>query len=75
MLTFIDHKLHIIKQVHNEFMGGLNVIMIGEFYQTPFAQDSSIFKQINNIFNTIASNYWSKDVQGNELKKGCDKMI
>ncbi len=32
MLPFIYRKLHIIKQVHNEFMGGLNLIMIGDFY-------------------------------------------
>jgi hypothetical protein len=54
MLTFIDCKLRILKQVHNEFMGSLDVIMIGEFYQTPSVWDSWIFKQINNIFNTIA---------------------
>jgi hypothetical protein len=33
MLTFIDCRLHAIKQVHNQFMGGLDVIMIGDFYQ------------------------------------------
>jgi hypothetical protein len=70
MLTFIDHKLHIIKEVHNEFMGGLNVIMIGDIYQTPFVRNSWNFKQINNIFNTIASNYQSKYVQDYELQEG-----
>jgi hypothetical protein len=35
MLSFIDHILHVIKQVHKELMGGLDVIMIGDFYQTP----------------------------------------
>jgi hypothetical protein len=35
MLFFIDCRLHIIKQVHNEFMGGLDVIMTSDFYQTP----------------------------------------
>jgi hypothetical protein len=49
MLTFIDCKLRIIKQLHNEFMGGLDVIMIGDFYQTPSIRDSWIFKQISNI--------------------------
>jgi hypothetical protein len=34
-LTFIDHKLWVIKQVHNQFMGGIDVIMIGDFYQMP----------------------------------------
>jgi hypothetical protein len=33
MLTFIDHKLRDIKQTHNKFMGGLDVIMISHFYQ------------------------------------------
>jgi hypothetical protein len=33
MLTFIDHKLRDIKQTHNEFMGGLDVIMTSDFYQ------------------------------------------
>ncbi len=51
-------------------MGGLNVIMIGNIYQPPFVWDSWIFKQINNIFNTIASNYWSKYVQGYEVQEG-----
>jgi hypothetical protein len=31
MLTFIDCKLCAIKQVHNQFMGNLDVIMIGNF--------------------------------------------
>jgi hypothetical protein len=33
MLSFIDCRLQIIKQVHNQFMGGLDIIMIGDFYQ------------------------------------------
>jgi len=32
MLTFIDCRLRAIKQVHNQFMGGLDVIMTGDFY-------------------------------------------
>jgi hypothetical protein len=32
LLPFINCKLHILKQVHNEFMGGLDVITIGDFY-------------------------------------------
>jgi hypothetical protein len=40
MLTFIDFKLCDIKQVHNEFMGGFDVIMTCDFYQTPPIQNS-----------------------------------
>jgi hypothetical protein len=32
MLTFIDYRLCAIKQVHNQFMGGLDVTMLGDFY-------------------------------------------
>jgi hypothetical protein len=35
MLSFIDRRVRIIKQVHNEFMGGLDVIMTSDFYQAP----------------------------------------
>ncbi len=62
MLTFIDCKLRIIKQAHNEFSGGLDVIMISDFYQTPLLRNSWVFKQISNNFNNIASNYWSEYV-------------
>jgi hypothetical protein len=34
MLTFIDRKLLcVIKQVHNQFMGGLDITMIGNLYK------------------------------------------
>jgi len=32
-----------MKQVHNQFMGGLDVIMTCDFYQTPLVQVSWIF--------------------------------
>jgi hypothetical protein len=35
MLSSIDCRLWIIKQVHNQSMGGLGVIMINDFYQAP----------------------------------------
>ncbi len=57
-LSFIDHRLCIIKQ----FMGGLNVIMTGDFYQTLLVRDSWIFKPITNTLKTITLNYWLKYV-------------
>jgi hypothetical protein len=44
MLTFIDHRLHVIKRVHNQFMGGLDIIMTRDLYKAPLLQDSWIFK-------------------------------
>jgi hypothetical protein len=35
MLSFINRRLYVIKEVHNTFMGGLDVIMTGDFYQAP----------------------------------------
>lgn len=32
MLTFINNRLRVIKQVHSEFMGGFDIIMIGDYY-------------------------------------------
>jgi len=32
MLSFIDNRLRIIKQVHNQFMDSFDVIMIGDFF-------------------------------------------
>jgi hypothetical protein len=49
MLSFIDRRLHVIKQVDNEFIGRWDIIMISDFYQTPHIQDSWIFKSIINI--------------------------
>jgi hypothetical protein len=31
MPTFIDHKLFVMKQAHNKFMGNLDVIMTNDF--------------------------------------------
>ncbi len=68
MLSFIDHILRINKQVHNEYMGGLDVIMTNDFFQAPFVWDWWIFKPITNTFNTIALNYWLEYVQCYELQ-------
>jgi hypothetical protein len=58
ILYFIDHRLHIMKKIHNEFTGGLDVIMTSDFYQTPLDWNSWIFKPITNTFNIITLNYW-----------------
>ncbi len=44
MLSFIDCKLHVIKQIHKFFMNVFNVIMIGDFCQAFLVQDLWIFK-------------------------------
>ncbi len=34
-LTFGDYRLFMIKQIHNEFISGLDIIMIIYIYQVP----------------------------------------
>jgi len=52
MLTFIDHRLHILEQVHDQFMGGFNVIMTCNFYQVHLVWNLWILnkKPMNSIF-------------------------
>ncbi len=69
MLSFIYCRLCVIKQVQNEFMGGLDVIMTNDFYQALLVLDSWIFKPIIYIFNSITINYWSKYAPCYELKQ------
>jgi hypothetical protein len=57
MLTFIDQRLRVIKQVHNQFMGGLDVIMTNDFYQAPLVKDSWIFKPKLDGFNIFGTNF------------------
>jgi hypothetical protein len=46
-----------IKQVHNQFMGGLNVIMTCDFSQMPPIQDSWIFSFKNIGLNILTTNF------------------
>jgi hypothetical protein len=42
-VSLVSNKmLRIIKQVHNEYMGGLDIIMTNDFYQAPPIRDSWI---------------------------------
>jgi hypothetical protein len=57
MLTFIGHRLHVIKQVHNKFMGGLYIIMTNDFYLVILIQDSWIFKLKIDGFDLFSYNF------------------
>ncbi len=70
MLTFIDHKLLcVIKQVHNQFMGGLDITMIGDLYQVSSIQDSWIFKSKTSSLNILGTNLWHENIKCYELKQ------
>jgi hypothetical protein len=69
MLSFIDHKLRIIKKVLDNFMGGLDVIMSSDFYQDPSIQDSWIFKPRLDGLNILETFFWYEHVKCYELKQ------
>jgi hypothetical protein len=40
MFNVINNRLKSIKHIQNNFFGGVDVIMIGDFYQAPLVKDS-----------------------------------
>jgi hypothetical protein len=48
IFNVIDNRLKFIKHIQNKFFGGVDVILIGDFYQASHVKDSWIF-QISKI--------------------------
>jgi hypothetical protein len=69
MLTFIDSRLRNIKRIHNKIMGGLDVIMIGYFYQATLVQDPWILKSRINGLNVLGTHLWQENIKCYELKQ------
>jgi hypothetical protein len=69
MLNVINNKLRFIKHIQNKFFNGVDVIMIGDFYQAPLVKDSWIFQNIKNNVNALAPTFWQTYVQCYELNK------
>ncbi len=49
-------------------MGGLNIIMLGGFYQAPSIQNSCIFRPKLDELNILGTNHWNEHVKCYELK-------
>ncbi len=47
----INNRLRSIKHIQNNFFSGVNVIMIGDFYQTPPMKGSWIFQNMKYNVN------------------------
>jgi hypothetical protein len=69
MLSFIVHRLHVIKQVHKEFMVGLDVVMTTNFDHIMPIQYSWIFKLKTNKFDILGTNFWNENIKCYELKQ------
>jgi hypothetical protein len=79
VLSFINHRLHVIKQVHNEFMGGLNVIMIGDNIKFPLSKIHGFSNQ-QLIFLILECYVLQQNIDQNmynvmNYNKACDKTI
>ncbi len=68
MLTFINCKLRDIKQTHNKFIGGLDVIMTSDFYQASPIWNSWIFKSRIDELNILGTMFWQENIKCYELK-------
>jgi hypothetical protein len=69
MFNVIDNRLRSIKHIQNYFFGGVDVIMINDFYQTPLVKNSWIFQKIKDNVNALTPIFWQTYVQCYELIK------
>ncbi len=56
IFNVINNRLRSIKHIQNKNFGGVDIIMIGDFYQEPLVKDSSIFQNIKDNVNALAPN-------------------
>ena len=54
-------------RAHNNFMGGLDVIVIGDLYQAPLVRDAWIFIFQSFCLNELAPNFWKEWAKCYEL--------
>jgi hypothetical protein len=57
MFNAIKNRLGSIKHVQKKFFGGVDIIMIGDFYQTLLVKDSWIFQTIKDNVNALVPNF------------------
>ncbi len=64
MFNVINNRLRSIKHIQNKLFGGVDFIVIGDFYQAPLVKDH---------VNALTSNFWQTYVQCYELYKVMQK--
>ena len=67
MLNAIDQRLYSIKHVRNKNFGGLDVIVIGDFYQAPLIRDKWVFQRIDEGLDVIVPKFWHDHIKCYEL--------
>jgi hypothetical protein len=56
IFNVINNRLRSIKHIQNKKIGGVDIIMIGDFYQKPLVKDSWNFQNIKDNVNALAPN-------------------
>jgi hypothetical protein len=69
LFNVINNRLRSIKHIQIKLFGGVDAIMIGDFYQAPLVKYSWIFQNIKYNVNSIALNFWQTYIQCYELNK------
>jgi hypothetical protein len=69
IFNVINNKLRSIKNIQNNFFGGIDVIMRSDFFQAPPMKDSCFFQNIKDNVNALTPNFWQTYVQCYELNK------
>jgi hypothetical protein len=67
MLNAINQRLRLIKHVQNKKFGGLDVMVIGDFYQAPPVRDKWVFQRIDEGLDAIAPKFWHYHIKCYEL--------
>ncbi len=57
MFNVIVNRLRSIKHIQNKNFGGVDVIMVGDFFEAPIVKDSWIFQNIKDNVNALAPNF------------------
>jgi hypothetical protein len=63
MFNVIYYQLKAIKHIQNNFFGVLDVIMLGDFYQTLPIKDCWVFYSLNVSINALTPNLWKNNVK------------
>lgn len=67
MFAMVDWRLRTIMQAHNNFIGGLHVIVTSDLYEAPLVYDAWIFKSQSSGLNELVPNFWKERAKCYEL--------
>jgi hypothetical protein len=67
MFAMVDRRMRTIIQTHNDFIGGLDVIVTGDLYKAPPICDRWMYNSQSASLNKLVPNFWKEKVECYEL--------